>query len=205
MKRIKLFFTVLSALMGSALALAQDLTVTGVVTDSSTGEPVPFATIQVKGTLNGGSTDAAGNYSILVEDDAVLIFSSIGYVSQEIEVSGKASIDVSLHPDSELLDETIVVAYGTAKKSSFTGSAGTVGSSNLAKRSVTNVSKAIEGMVAGITVTSGSGQPGSSSSINIRGTGSINASSQPLYVVDGVVEEVDIVNGYLFAIGTGAG
>lgn len=186
MKRIKLFFTVLSALVGSGLALAQDLTVTGVVTDSSTGEPVPFASIQVKGTLNGGSTDAAGNYSILVEDDAVLIFSSIGYVSQEIEVSGRASVNVSLHPDSELLDETIVVAYGTAKKSSFTGSAGTVGSSNLAKRSVTNVSKAIEGMVAGITVTSGSGQPGSSSSINIRGTGSINASSQPLYVVDGI-------------------
>ena len=116
MKKVKLFFTAMMVLLASAGAFAQDVTVSGVVTDSSTGEPVPFASIQIKGTLDGGSTDADGNYSILVANDAVLIFSSIGYQSQEIEVGGRQAINVALHPDSELLDETIVVAFGTSTK-----------------------------------------------------------------------------------------
>lgn len=185
MKKAKLFLSAMSLLFAVGV-FAQNMRVTGTVTDSATGEGVPFASLMVKGTLNGTSSDAEGNFSINAPSDGVLVFSAIGYVTVEESIDGRAVINMSLDPDSESLDETIVVAYGTAKKSSFTGSAGTVGSESLAKRSVSNVTKALEGMVAGITVTSGSGQPGSSASISIRGTGSINASSQPLYVVDGI-------------------
>ena len=185
MKKAKLFLSALSLFIAVSV-FAQNMRITGTVTDAATGEAVPFASLMVKGTLNGTSADAEGNYTINAPSDGVLVFSAVGYVTVEEQINGRAVINVVFDPDTEALDETIVVAYGTAKKSSFTGSAGTVGSSNLAKRSVSNVSKALEGMVAGITVTSGSGQPGSSAGITIRGTGSINASSQPLYVVDGI-------------------
>ena len=112
MGKIRFIFSLLSLLAMTSL-YAQDVNVTGTVTDAQTGEPVPFASIQLKGTLTGGSTDADGNYSILVYDDAVLIFSSIGYQTQEVEVAGRPAINVALEPDAEMLDETIVVAFGT--------------------------------------------------------------------------------------------
>ena len=186
MKKVKLFFTAMMVLLSSAWAIAQDVTVSGVVTDSSTGEPVPFASIQIKGTLDGGSTDADGNYSILVANDAVLIFSSIGYQSQEIEVGGRQAINVALHPDSELLDETIVVAYGTAKKSSFTGSAALVNEEKLKDRVVSNISNALAGQMSGVQIISSNGAPGSDATIRIRGIGSMSASNAPLYILDGV-------------------
>ena len=186
MKKVKLFFTAMMVLLASAGAFAQDVTVSGVVTDSSTGEPVPFASIQIKGTLDGGSTDADGNYSILVNSDAVLIFSSIGYQDQEIEVGGRSAINVALHPDSELLDETIVVAYGTAKKSSFTGSAALVNEEKLKDRVVSNISNALAGQMSGVQIISSNGAPGSDATIRIRGIGSMSASNAPLYILDGV-------------------
>ena len=186
MKKVKLFFTAMMVLLASAGAFAQDVTVTGVVTDSSTGEPVPFASIQIKGTLDGGSTDADGNYSILVNSDAVLIFSSIGYQDQEIEVGGRSAINVSLHPDSEMLDETIIVAYGTAKKSAFTGSASLVNEEKLKDRVVSNISNALAGQVSGVQIISSNGAPGSDATIRIRGIGSMSASNAPLYILDGV-------------------
>ena len=189
MKKMKLFFTAMMVLLASAAAMAQDVTVTGKVVDSSTGEPVPFASIQIKGTLDGGSTDADGNYSILVSSDATLIFSSIGYQSQEIEVGGRTAINVELHSDSEHLDETIVVAYGVQKKSSFTGSASQLSGDKLETMQVTNISKSLEGAVAGLQTSSSSGTPGSSSNIIIRGLGSVSASQNPLIVVDGVPYE----------------
>ncbi len=186
MKKVKLFFTAMMVLLASAGAFAQDVTVSGVVTDSSTGEPVPFASIQIKGTLDGGSTDADGNYSILVNSDAVLIFSSIGYQDQEIEVGGRSAINVSLHPDSEMLDETIIVAYGTAKKSAFTGSASLVNEEKLKDRVVSNISNALAGQVSGVQIISSNGAPGSDATIRIRGIGSMSASNAPLYILDGV-------------------
>ena len=161
---------------------------------SSTGEPVPFASIQIKGTLDGGSTDADGNYSILVANDAVLIFSSIGYQSQEIEVGGRQAINVALHPDSELLDETIVVAFGTSTKESFTGSAAVVKSSDIAKVQTSDVTRSLEGVVAGVQMTTSSGSLGSSPSIMIRGISSINAGNSPLFIVDGVPYSGDMDN-----------
>ena len=185
MKKAKLFLSTILVLLATSLS-AQNMRVTGTVKDASTGEGIPFAAVMVRGTMNGTSSDAEGAFSINAPAKATLEFSAVGYVTVVEEINGRGVINVALDPDAESLDETIVVAYGTAKKSSFTGSAATVKSEKLQQRTVANVTKALEGMVAGITTTSGSGQPGEGASIIIRGIGSINASSSPLYVVDGI-------------------
>lgn len=185
MKKVKILFSVM-ALFACLIASAQNITVKGVVTDASTGEPLPGAAVLVKGTADGVTTDLGGNYSIVVPQDATLGFTTIGFKDAEIEVRGRSEINVALHPDAELLEDVVVVAYGTSKKSSFTGSASTVGSSKLELRPITNITNGIEGQTTGVLTTSSSGQPGSSSSIIIRGFGSIRASSSPLYVVDGI-------------------
>ena len=127
MKKARLFISALFLLLTASL-YAQNIKVAGVVRDASTGEGVPFASVVVKGTMNGVASDADGNYSINAPADGILEFSAIGYKPQDVQVSGNASINVSLAPDQELLEETIVVAYGTATKSSFTGSASMVNS-----------------------------------------------------------------------------
>lgn len=193
MGKIKFFFSLLSVLAVTTL-YAQDVNVTGTVTDAETGEPVPFASIQIKGTLTGGSSDADGKYSILVHEDAVLIFSSIGYQTMEIGVDGKSTLNVSLSPDTEMLDETIVVAFGTSTRESFTGSATVVNSGDIAKVQSSDVTRALEGVVAGVQMTTSSGSLGQSPSIMIRGVSSINAGNSPLYVIDGVPYTGDMNN-----------
>ena len=193
MTRLKLFLAVL-LLTVSSVAFAQNITVTGTVKDSSTGEPVPFAAIQLKGTMTGGMTDADGLYSISVPADGVLIFSSVGYKDTEVAVASKALHDVMLAPDTEMIEETIVVAFGTATKESFTGSATVVKSSDIQKTQSSDVTRALEGMVAGVQMTTSSGSLGSSPSIMIRGVSSINAGTAPLYVVDGVPYSGDMNN-----------
>jgi TonB-linked SusC/RagA family outer membrane protein len=141
--------------------------------------------VVVKGTTATAATDANGRYTISVAGDATLVFSFIGMKAHEEAVAGRAAINVALEVEAKRLDDVVVVAYGTAKKESFVGSAGVVTSKQLAKRTVSNVTKALEGTVAGVQTTSGSGQPGSSSTIRVRGFGSINSSNNPLYVVDG--------------------
>ena len=185
MKKIKFLFMAL-ALAVSALASAQNMTVTGCVKDSSTGEGIPFASLQVKGTMVGASTDLDGFYSISVPADGILIFSSIGYVNSEIPVAGRSVVDVSLSPDSQVLEETIVVAFGTATKESFTGSATVVKSDDIAKVQASDATRALEGVVAGVQMTTASGTLGSSPSIMIRGASSISAGTAPLYIVDGI-------------------
>lgn len=172
--------------MGVFQLSAQDITVSGTVTDASTGEGIPFAAIQIKGTTTGTSADVLGAYTISVPKNAVLIVSSIGYISQEVAVNGRAKIDVALNTDAETLEETMVIAFGTTTKKDFTGSAASVDSKKLEKRSLSNALNAIEGVATGVQFTTASGQPGSNGGIYIRGIGSINASSSPLYVVDGV-------------------
>ena len=193
MTRLKLFLAVLLATVSYSV-FAQNMTVTGTVKDSSTGEPVPFAAIQLKGTMVGGMTDADGIYSISVPADGVLIFSSVGYKDTEVPVASKAVHDVMLAPDSEMIEETIVVAFGTATKESFTGSATVVKSSDIQKTQSSDVTRALEGMVAGVQMTTSSGSLGSSPSIMIRGVSSINAGTAPLYVVDGVPYSGDMNN-----------
>ncbi|MBR1869275.1 MAG: SusC/RagA family TonB-linked outer membrane protein, partial [Bacteroidales bacterium] len=180
------------ALLASVLAFGQNITVTGTVNDSSTGEPVPFASIQVKGTMTGAASDGLGRYSIQAPSNATLVFSSIGYVNMELPVNGRTVLNVALVPDSEYLDETIVVAYGTSTKATFTGSTSVMKSETLEKRQVSNLSNALSGAVAGVQTMNANGQPGTSSTIRIRGFGSINAGMNPLYVLDGVPYDGDI-------------
>ena len=193
MKKIKLFFTMLSVLV-CAVAFAQNTTVTGVVTDASTGEPIPFASVHQQNTTNGTSSDAVGKYSIRVPNNAVIVVSSVGYKTKTIQISGAASVNVSLEPDAEFLDETIVVAFGTSTKSSFTGSATVVKSDEIAKVQTSNATRALEGVVPGVQMTTSSGKPGSNPTIMIRGISSISAGTAPLVVVDGVPYSGDMNN-----------
>ena len=193
MKKIKLIFLAM-AMLFSAVAYAQNMTVSGVVKDSSTGEGVPFASLQLKGTMTGTSTDGDGFYTIDVPADGVLIFSSVGYVTLEVEVAGNAKHNVMLDPDTEAIEETIVVAFGTATKESFTGSATVVKSGDIAKVQSSDATRALEGVVAGVQMTTTSGTLGSSPSLQIRGASSISAGTQPLYVVDGIPFEGDMNN-----------
>ncbi len=185
MKNVKVFL-LLMLLTAASTAFAQSVKVTGIVSDASNGEPMPFASVVLKGTSTGTMTDLNGSYSITVPSDGTLVFSSIGYTTQEVAVGGRGTINITLSPDAEGLEDVLVVAYGTAKKESFTGSAQTIKSEQIEKRTVANVTKALDGLAAGILTTSGSGQPGAGATVRIRGYGSINASSNPLYVVDGV-------------------
>ncbi len=193
MKKIKLFFLAMTMLL-SVAAFGQNLTVTGVVKDSSTGEGVPFASLQVKGTMTGTSSDMDGYYTISVPADGVLVFSSVGYVTVEVPVAGVAQHDVMLDPDTEAIEETIVVAFGTATKESFTGSATVVKSADIGKVQASDATRALEGVVAGVQMTTASGSLGSSPSIMIRGASSINAGTAPLYVVDGIPFQGDMNN-----------
>ena len=175
-------------LCATAVVSAQDkaVTVSGKVVDK-TGEPVISAGVFIKGTTVGTVTDFEGKYTLTnVPSDAVLTASNLGYTTAEQAVNGKTVVDFVLQDESVILDDVIVVAYGTAKKESFTGSASVVKGDELSKRPVGNLTKSFEGAVAGVQVTSGGGQPGEGASIMVRGAGSVNASSSPLYVVDGV-------------------
>lgn len=167
------------------IAFAQ-LKVTGKVTASDDGSPLPYATISIKGTTTGAYTDDDGNYTITVAPNGVLVFSTVGFVTQEIQVNNRSVINVALAPDAIALEETIVVAYGTAKKGTYTGSASVVKKEALKDAPSVSFENALNGKVAGLQVTSNSGQAGTTSSMRIRGIGSMNASNEPLYVIDGV-------------------
>lgn len=156
----------------------------GKVTDE-TGSGIVGANIVVKGTTNGTITDLDGNYNIKVNNDsAVLIISFMGYQTQEIQTAGKSEIDVQLMVDTENLDEVVVIGYGTVRKSDLTGSVGSVKAEELTQLATTDVVEAMQGRVAGVQISSNSGEPGGGMKIRIRGTGTIN-NSDPLYVVDG--------------------
>ena len=171
----------------SAAVYGQDITVTGKVSDAGNGEPVPYASVHLEGTMTGVSTDEYGVYSIKVPSDGVLVFSSIGYVSLQMAIDGRTELDVALDPDAEFIDETIVVAYGTATKSSFTGSASVINAETIESRVTTDVTSALAGTTPGVQVISSSGDPAAGSpTIRIRGIGSMSASNSPLYVVDGM-------------------
>ncbi|MBQ0006509.1 MAG: SusC/RagA family TonB-linked outer membrane protein, partial [Alistipes sp.] len=186
MKKVRIFFSMV-ALFAGFLASAQNITVSGVVTDASNGEGLPGAAILVKGTANGTVADLDGNYTIDVPANATLGFTTIGFKSTEVAVNGRTLINVALEPDSEMLDETIVVAYGTATKASFTGAATQVKGELIAKSSNESVDKGLVGKIAGVRLGTDNGDPGSAANIQIRGVGSVSASTQPLYVIDGVV------------------
>lgn len=180
----KLSLLACALLLGGA-AYAQNMTVKGKVT--ANGLEMPGVTVSVKGTAGGTITSLDGDFTIKADAGSVLVFSFIGYETVEVPVKGNGPINVELREKTTDLDEVVIaVPYGTAKKSTFTGSAGVVDKKIIANSQVANVSQALQGSVAGLQSFSASGQPGEDATILIRGVGSVNASTTPLYVVDGV-------------------
>ncbi len=163
------------------------ISVTGQVTDSEDNSPVIGATVLVKGTNTGTVTDIDGNYSIEVpSSDNVLVFSFIGYEQQEIQVGNQSVINISLAPSASQLEEVVVVGYGTVRKSDLTGSVGSVNGEELNTVAQTSVDQALQGRIAGVRITQSNPEPGGGFSVRIRGTNSITAGNEPLYVVDGL-------------------
>ncbi len=166
---------------------AQDKTVTGKVTDEKDGSPLAGVSVTVKGTSIGTTTAADGSYSLSVPSSAkTLVFSFVNYQQIEMAIGGKTSISVGLATIEKSLQEVVVVGYTRTTKEAFTGSAKSVTGDQLNNKSVSNVSQALAGEVAGVRVINPSGQPGTSAVIRIRGFGSVNGNRAPLYVVDGV-------------------
>lgn len=193
--RRRLTFLLSLLVLSIGLVSAQVSKVTGVVVSAEDGEPVIGASVLVVGTNLGTITDIDGKYEIanVPADAKHLRISYVGMETQQVSIK-PGMIRTELRSDTEVIDEVVVVAYGTAKKSSFTGSASVVGAKNIEKRAITNATSALEGNTSGVQVTSALGQPGESASVRIRGFGSVNASNAPLYVVDGAVYNGDISN-----------
>ena len=183
---MKLIISLLASLTAT-VAMAQEINVSGTVIDYSNGEPVPYASVHLEGTMTGTSTDGDGNYSIRLPHGGNLVFSSIGYITVKEAVNTSMVLNIVLEPDSEHLEETIVVAYGTATKSSFTGSASMIGAETIESRVSTDVTAALAGTTPGVQIISSSGDPAAGGgTVRIRGIGSMSASNAPLYIVDGM-------------------
>ena len=180
-----LFICFLKMLFISQLALAQQ-TITGTVTSAADGTPLPGVNITVQGTTTGTVSDVNGNYSITVVDsEATLVFSFIGYISFETVVGDRFTLDVTLEEGSEYLDEIVVIGYGETQRKAFTGSLTSVDVTEIANVPQQSAVSLMQGKAAGVLVTETDGQPGSVASTLIRGLGSFRG-SPPLYVIDGI-------------------
>lgn len=174
--------------VSAAESVQQSHQVQGTIRDARTGETLPGATIAVLETTLGTVTDANGRYDFTVSDPeaAILEISFLGYVTQEIPVDGRSIIDVSLMPDVRLLDEYVVIGYGSMRRSDMTGSVVSVGEEELRGSIATSLDMALQGRAAGVQVTPTSGQPGGGVSVRIRGASSVSGTNEPLYIIDGI-------------------
>jgi TonB-dependent starch-binding outer membrane protein SusC len=182
---VRRYLTVLF-LFGALAGFAQGRTVTGKVTSSDDGSGIPGVNILEKGTSNGSVTDIDGNYSISVGANATLVFSFVGYKTQEVAVGEKSSMDISLESDVTALSEVVVVGYGAVKISDATGAVAAVSSADFNGGLISSPEQLIQGKTAGVQITSTSGVPGAGVNLRIRGTTSIRSNNNPLFVVDGV-------------------
>jgi TonB-dependent starch-binding outer membrane protein SusC len=168
----------------------QNLTVQGKITDSRTGDVLVGVNIVVQGTITGTISDANGNYSINVPSaNSTLVYSYIGYTVLSVPVNGKTTLNVSLSEEAKALDEIVVIGYGTQKKSDLTGSITVVKTEEVAKAASNDVTKALQGKVAGLSIQSG-GEPGATPLVKLRGISSFN-NTTPLYIIDGVATPVN--------------
>ena len=191
--------TSLLVLLVTAGALFAQNRVVGTVRDDI--GPVIGASVMEKGTQNGAVTDLDGNYVITVKPGATLVFSSIGYATQEIEVGNQSTINVLLQEDTEFLDEVVVVGYGTMKRSDLSGASVSMKEEDLKGSVITNLDQSLQGRAAGVSAVQTSGAPGSSSSIRVRGQATVNANAEPLYVIDGVIVQGGGNSGGDFGLG----
>ncbi|MDS1032583.1 SusC/RagA family TonB-linked outer membrane protein [Porphyromonadaceae sp. NP-X] len=185
MRTKKILFVCLSFLSISIGVFAQTV-IQGKVISAEDKQPLPGVSILIKGTSKGTVTDINGKYSIEVPSNAVLLYSYVGYKSVEEKVSKKSTIDVALEPDNFMMDEIIVMGYSSQKKAEMSSSVVSLSSNQLTDVTTSDVGNMLQGKVAGVTVYNATGQPGAAAEIRIRGTGSISADDEPLYVVDGI-------------------
>ena len=176
---------VLCALLLPVMAFAQNITVKGQVTDAN-GDPIPGAYVAVQNSNAGTVTDLDGNYSISVAPNATLEFSFMGFVTSATPVGGKSVVNITLYEDAQALEATVVIGYGTARRTDVTGSIASVGGESLRAVPANDVTHALEGRVAGVQMTQTSSKPGASMQIRIRGQRSLSASNDPLIVLDGI-------------------
>lgn len=185
MKLTKLLIFCVSSLLFSVIAVAQDVTVNGMINDES-GMPVPGATVVLKGTTKSTASDFDGKFQIQVPSNGVLTVTFIGYTTVTEAVNGRTKITIQLKPESQSLNEVVVVGYGTQKKAVVTGAISSVKSADLKDLPITRVEQSLQGRVSGVTIAANAGQPGSSSTIRVRGITSFG-NNEPLWVVDGVI------------------
>jgi len=174
-------------------AFAQNIKISGKVSDAKSNEPLIGVTVKDKGSSIGAQTDLNGDFSISVPSNATLVFTYLGFIAQEVQVNGRTTINVKLSPSSNELDQVVVIGYGSQKKRDLTGSISSVRGEDIEKSPNTNPVSSLQGKVAGLTIVN-SGTPGASPTVRIRGINSTNAAS-PIYVVDGVIQtNIDYVN-----------
>ncbi|RDC65235.1 TonB-dependent receptor SusC [Adhaeribacter pallidiroseus] len=190
LRKLKFILTLPFVLLAVTTSLAQSTTLTGKVADEK-GEGLPGVTILVKGTTNGTTTDAGGSFSLNVPNgNNTIIASFVGYLTQEVPINNRTTLNITLASDTKALDEVIVVGYGTQKKSDVTGAVASVKAETLEERPSANLTQALAGRVTGANVSVNSGRPGGAANIRIRGNTSVSVTNNPLYVVDGVILNV---------------
>ncbi|MFN3381107.1 MAG: carboxypeptidase-like regulatory domain-containing protein [Runella zeae] len=182
---LRMSLLVMACMSGLALR-AQDTVVTGKVTTAEDGVGMPGVSISVKGTTRGANTDAEGNYRVSVPNNATLVFSFVGFTSIEEKVGARSVINVQLSVDTKTLSEIVVTGYGSQIKRDLTGNIAQVKSKDIENMPTPSVDAALQGKAAGVFVNSGRGKLGQGLTVRVRGNSSISASSQPLYVVDGI-------------------
>ena len=185
-QKTKALLSMLLFLSFTMIAFAQKTTVTGVVKDAQSGDPIMGANILEKGTTNGTITNIDGEFSLSVNADAVLVVKYVGYISTEVPVNGQKKMNIQLSENLVELGEVVAIGYATVKKNDATGSVVAIKPDQMNKGLTTNAQDMMVGKIAGVTVTSDGGTPGGGSTIRIRGGSSINASNDPLYVIDGL-------------------
>ncbi|WP_128545291.1 SusC/RagA family TonB-linked outer membrane protein [Larkinella soli] len=183
---MKTILSITVVLLLAVQAWAQDVSVTGKVTAAEDGINLPGVSVVVKGTSTGTTTNPEGTYRLSVPPNATLVFSYVGYMPQEVTVQNRSTINVSLSADVRSLQEVVVVAYGQQTRRALTGAVSAVNADQIRAQQVVSPVQALQGTAPGVLVVNGSGQPGDNPAIRIRGVGSINASSNPLIVVDGI-------------------
>ena len=171
----------------STSLFAQERMVSGKITDAADGSGIPGTSIAIKGTTKGVVTDVNGAFKISVPSGATIVVSSVGYLTQEIAVGNKTDIDVAMATDAKTIEEVIVVGYGTQKRKEISGTVTSLSSKEFNSGVVTNPLQAAQGKVAGLVITQSSGDPNARPTVRLRGTGSLSGSSEPLYVIDGVI------------------
>ncbi|MDR1091107.1 MAG: TonB-dependent receptor plug domain-containing protein, partial [Prevotella sp.] len=183
------FFLCLLSISG----FAQEIKLTGIVTEASTKEPIPGVVIQVKGTGNGVISDIDGQYTIQVNRNDILVFSIIGMRTVEKTVTSDSPVNIAMEEDNVDLDQVVVIGYGTVKKSHLSGAVGSVGTKELRGDITTNVAAALQGKLPGVTVMTSGGGPNDGTTINVRGISSLS-NNAPLYVIDGAFGDINMVD-----------